>query len=129
MSGLYLKQCRKRAKLEYKSFYTLQAVANRVGVSESYLSRVERDLEIPSRDRLLLLLPQILADKKIGLALFGYLDEEFIESIKQDHEILHYLEIVMNKLKVTPELKSILENLNQMNRASLTDILRLLRDF
>lgn len=92
MINNYLKQCREALALQYgKKAYSQVAVAEKVGASKSYISRVENGTEKPSRDFLVRVSDVYSIDKNITLAIGGYLSEEMSAVIKLDNRCMSLL--------------------------------------
>ena len=126
-----IKQCRLERKKIHPENYTLKAVADRIGVSESYLSRLERQVANvhPNRQTLIMLLNDINADQATGLALFGYLDIKITNAVRSNNDIMPYVIDVVDGLSSKEELFDVLKVLLSLNNASLISIKKLLDDF
>ncbi|QCZ94379.1 helix-turn-helix domain-containing protein [Salinimonas iocasae] len=129
----YIKQCRLLKKKQDKNKYSLQAVASRIGVSESYLSRIERG-EVPNRRRLEQLITDLDANRTLALASFGFLDEKIADAInanlsKWDVELDsdEIYELVSRTIE-WQEFRAILFSLKEMRRRDLGEIKRFVVD-
>lgn len=130
LGNYFFKEQRRRCLASDEKRYTLKAVAERVGVSESYLSRLERQVNgiRPKRETLLRLIDDLKADKAIGLAIFGYIDDDLVDIITRDNRIMGQLIDVAHRLEQIPELSNILDTAVKLNRASVNDFNKLLKD-
>lgn len=78
--GSYLRQARERRKSSDRSF-SLRQVAHRVGVEPSYLSKVERNVELPSERTIRRLAAELNQDADVLLALAGKVSDDLRQVI------------------------------------------------
>ncbi|MCW8107127.1 helix-turn-helix transcriptional regulator [Alteromonas ponticola] len=85
MINNYLKHCREALMSEHgRQTYSQVAVADKLSVSKSYISRVENGTETPSRDFLVRISQVYNIDEDITLAIGGYLSPKITALFSQE---------------------------------------------
>ena len=88
--GNHIRQCREKLKTEDKTF-SLRQVAQRVEVEPSYLSKVERGLEVPSESTVRRIAEELGANADVMLALAGKVSSDLQQVIRKRPELFAQL--------------------------------------
>jgi transcriptional regulator with XRE-family HTH domain len=96
MIGKYLKSKREELQTRYgRNKFSQTAVANSLGKSKSYISRVEKGTELPSRQFLTHISRIYELDKRKTLAIGGYLSKSISSAIANDSNDWQIIEKVI----------------------------------
>lgn len=98
--GAYVRECRERLRAG-DATYSLRAVAQRIGVEPSFLSRVERgEAPPPSEAKIVALAKELGQDPDALLAMAGKVSSDLQDAIRQRPELFAAL---IRELKDAPD--------------------------
>jgi transcriptional regulator with XRE-family HTH domain len=98
--GQYIRQCRSGLQAAGDRRYSLRQVATRMGVEPSYLSKIERDEQLPSEQAVRSLAKELGEDEDVLLAMVGKVSGELQEIIRKRPELFAGL---IRELKDMPD--------------------------
>lgn len=82
--GPYLRKCRDARQLKEGNQYSLRQVASRVGIEPSYLSKIERGIELrPSEETTRSLARELGEDADVLLAMAGKVSQDLQDVIRK----------------------------------------------
>ncbi|APE07045.1 hypothetical protein BM528_15695 [Alteromonas sp. RW2A1] len=153
MINNYLKHCREALMSEHgRQAFSQFTVAGKVGVSKSYISRVENGTEKPSRDFLVRISKVYGLDERVTLAIGGFLAADTsalfniepkcmlflndlaqlnvkqLESLTQQFEDDEKIEL-LSKVGKNKRLSQIVSNLLLFDTEELNDLFNALQDY
>ncbi len=99
--GTYIRQSRERLQAQDKRRYSLRAVAQRLDIEPSYLSKIERGtFNPPSEELICRIAEELNEDKDVLLAMAGKLSSDLREIILQRPRLFAQL---LRELKSMPD--------------------------
>lgn len=130
MINNYLKDCRKALMSEHgRQAFSQVAVADKLGVSKSYISRIENGTETPSREFLVRISQVYNIDGQVTLAIGGYLTADVAALFEREPKCITLLS-ELSKLN-SRRLSSFIENFEHNGEVELISALggnRVLQD-
>ncbi len=153
MINSYLKHRREALMSEHgREAFSQVAVAGKVGVSKSYISRVENGTEMPSRDFLVRISKVYSLDEQVTLAIGGFLAQEISNLFVKEPKCVLFLKDLCqlndkqrksltlqfednNKIELLStlgknrRLSQIVSNLLLFDREELNDLFDALQDY
>lgn len=99
--GQYVRKCRTEKQVKDGNTFSLRQLAGRIGVEPSYLSKIERDLELrPSEKTTRALAVELGEDPDVLLAMAGKVSRDLQDIIRKRPRLFSQL---IRELKDTPD--------------------------